>query len=219
MQAKPGTQSGRHHIHVKQAGVGGVHATHDRGDQAVKDAAAHPGTHQRGHARHLGRGSDGRGQEPVQRGPERAQEAECAPDLRVPRVGGDAQDTGLGEFARPVGQLHPCATRAGRDDFSGQAQLGGEVGHGGGTRGEGLGTAVEQEARHDVAAHAAAPAVCGLQDSDGAAGRCQFPGGQEAGDPAAHHQRRSQDCRGRDVGLLSGIRCIAHGPTPGKWSG
>ncbi len=133
---------------------------------------------------------DGGGQEPVQGSTEGAREPKGPADFGVPRVGGDAQDTGLGQFPGAFGQLHPRAARVGRHDFAGEPEFGREVRHGGGAGGEGLRPAVQRQAAHHVAAHAAAPGVAGLQDRDVPAGLGKFPRRQQAGDAAAHHHGR-----------------------------
>ena len=95
---------------------------------------------------------------------------------------------------------------------AGQAQLRGEVGHGGGAGGEGLGAAVQGQAGHHMAADAAAPGVGGFQHRGADAGPGQFPGGEQAGDAAAHHHGGPS---ARQV--AGGAAAIAL--TPGRWSG
>ena len=182
-----GPQPGRHHVDVEDLGIGRVDAADNRRHETLEDPPAHPGTDQRGDARVLGAGADRGGQHGVEGGPERAQESERAADFGIPGVGGDAEHPGAGQFPRTVGELDPGAARIRRDDLAGKAQLGGEVRHGGRARGKGLGAAVQGQAGHDVAAHAAAPVAGGLQDCGAGAGQGEFAGSEQAGDPAADH--------------------------------
>ena len=99
------------------------------------------------------------------------------------------------------------------DDLPGQVQFGGEIRHGGGAGGEGLGAAVQGQAGHHVAADAAAPRAGGLQDRGADAGAGQFAGGQQAGDPAAHHHG------GGRCGVPGGAAGCLHALTPGRSSG
>ena len=194
----PGAQAGGHHVDVEDVRVRGVDPADDGCHEPVEHAPAHPGADQGRDARGLGPGAQRGGQQLVERGPERTEEAEGAADFRVPGVGRDAKDPGAGQFARAVGQLDPGAAGLRGDDLPGQAQFGGEIRDGGGARGEGLGAAVQGQAGHDVAADAAAPRAGGLQDRGADAGTGQFARGQQAGDPAAHHH--SGGCCGVPAG-------------------
>ena len=77
-----------------------------------------------------------------------------------------------------------------------------------GAGGEGLRAAVQGQAGHRMAADAAAPRAGGLQDRGPDAGAGQRPGGEQAGDAAAHHHGGlpcpRQACPAASMPLLRG---------------
>ena len=208
----PGAQAGGHHVDVQDVRVRGVDPADDGRHEPFQHAPPHPCADQGRDARGLVPGTQRGGQQLVQRGPERPEEAEGPADFRVPGVGRDAKDAGAGKFARAVGQLDPGPAPLRGDDLPGQLQFGGEIRDGGGAGGEGLGAAVQGQAGHDMAADAAAPRTGGLKDRGADAGAGQFARSQQAGDPPAHHH-------GGRCGVPGGAAGCLHAPTPGRSSG
>ena len=79
-------RAGRQVVDGEQSGIGGVHATDDRLNQAVQHAAAHPALHQ--FAQRGGGSADGRRCRPVEQRPGRPPPADHPPDVRCTGVAG-----------------------------------------------------------------------------------------------------------------------------------
>ena len=82
----------------------------------------------------------------------------------------------------------------GRHDVAAEPEIAGEIGHGGGARGEGLCSAVQPKAANSVASHATAPRVARFEHGDSESGLGQSPGGEQAGNAAAHDDGRQASC-------------------------